>query len=243
MDAKKFLFVAALLAFLMAAAQGFLFPSAQREVPFRQNRGAEESKATHIVALTGDEDYIDDQSAWDKTYSRNEYVFGKEPSQLLVQFLDDLPKGRSLDIAMGEGRNTVYLARRGFLSEGVDISAVGIKKAQKLANENKVKIYAINADLQKYKIRPNHYEVIINFYYLQRNLIPQIKAGLKKGGVVVFETNTMDQLKLPGGSGWQKEYLLHAGELKSAFSDFEILHYTETNNGQEALASLVARKR
>jgi hypothetical protein len=106
-----------------------------------------------------------------------------------------------------------------------------------------VKITTTNADLKKYKIQPDHYSVILNFYYLQRDLIPQIKAGLKKGGVVVFETYTVDQLKNPSKTSWEKEFLLEKGELKKAFSDMEILYYSETNDGKNAVASLVARKK
>lgn len=200
------------------------------------------SKTTTMMELTGDEDFADQQSAWDKTYQRKEFVFGKEPASFLAKNIDLLPKGRSLDIAAGEGRNAVYLAKKGFLSEAVDISVVGLRKAQQLAAENNVKIRTINADLNTYKIKPGQYSVIVNFYYLQRNLIPQIKAGLKHGGIVVFETNTVEQLKIPGNANTEKDFLLNLGELKEAFAGFEILHYSETNDGKNAIASLIARK-
>ena len=201
------------------------------------------AKTVKLMALTGDEEFADNQFAWDKTYARSDFVFGKDPAPFLTKFIKILPKGRALDIATGEGRNAVYLAKKGFLVDGVDISSVGLRKAQKLAAENGVKIRTINADLNKYRIKTDHYTVILNFYYLQRNLFPQIKAGLKKGGILVFETNTTDQLKIPGKNNWEKDFLLEPGELKQAFSDFEILHYAETNDGKNAIASLVAKKR
>lgn len=201
------------------------------------------SKTTRLMALTGDSDYGDDRTAWDKTYARKDYVFGKDPALFLVDHVGKLPKGRALDIAVGEGRNAVFLAKKGFQVDGVDISVVGLRKAKKLAAENGVKIQTINADLNKYKIKAGAYSVILNFYYLQRNLIPQIKLGLRKGGVVVFETHTVAHLKNPGAGTWEKEYLLQPGELKKAFSDLEILHYSETNDGKNAVASLIARKK
>jgi tellurite methyltransferase len=205
--------------------------------------GESRTRTTRLMELTGDSDFGDDRTAWDKTYSRKDYVFGKDPAAFLVEQVSKLPKGRALDIATGEGRNAVYLAKKGFQVEGVDISRVGLRKAKRLAAENGVKIQTTNADLNKYKIKPDTYSVILNFYYLQRNLFPQIKAGLKKGGVVVFETHTMEHLKNPGASSWERDYLLEPGELKKAFSDFEILHYSETNDGKNAIASLVARKK
>jgi len=201
------------------------------------------SRTTRLMNITGDSDFADDRSAWDRTYNRKDYVYGKEPAPFLVRYVDKLPKGRALDIAMGEGRNAVYLAKKGFQVEGVDISDVGIRKALKLSAENGVKIKTMNADLNKYRIRPNAYSVILNFYYLQKSLFPQIIAGLKKGGVLVFEANTLDHLKTSTGKEFEREYLLESGELKKAFAELEILHYAETNDGKSAVASLIARKK
>ncbi len=202
-----------------------------------ENRGAQ-----RLIELTGDDDFRDEQSGWDKTYARKGYVFGKEPASFLVKQLPLLPKGAALDIAMGEGRNAVFLAKKGFLVDGVDISSVAIRKAEELAAESGVKLRAKVADLRKYRISPRHYDVILNFYYLQRSLVPGIKEGLKSGGVVVFETHTVDHLKNPGAAGWNRDFLLLPGELKQMFRDYEILHYSESNDGRNAIASLVAKK-
>ncbi len=191
--------------------------------------------------MTGD-DADSDRSQWDQVFDRQGYVFGKEPAALLQEHVDILPVGRALDIAMGEGRNAVFLAKKGFVVEGVDISEVAIRKAKRLAKENKVEITTTAADLNHYQIKPEAYEVILNIQYLQRSLIPQIKRGLKRGGVVVFENQTVDQLKLPDSAGLRRDYLLKVGELKELFSEFKILHYAETNDGKQAVATLVAMK-
>jgi hypothetical protein len=218
-------------------------PAFAEEEPEGPVDGSSRARMTRLMALTGDSDYGDNRAAWDKTYSREGYVFGKDPAAFLVRHVDKLPKGGALDIAVGEGRNAVYLAKRGFQVEGVDISLVGLKKAEKLAAESGVRITTTNADLNKYKIPPAKYSVILNFYYLQRSLWPQIKTGLKKGGVLVYESHTTEHLKNPGAKGWEREFLLEPGELKRAFADLEILHYSETNDGKNAVASLVARKK
>ncbi len=200
------------------------------------------SKGTNAFQKVTGDDSESDRSQWDQVYDQENYVFGKEPSELLVNHVDILPVGRALDIAMGEGRNAVFLAKKGFVVDGVDISEVAIRKAKRLAKESKVEIATINADLNTYQIKPENYEVILNIQYLQRSLIPQIKRGLKRGGVIVFENQTIDQLKLPGSTGVPREYLLNPGELKELFKDFKILLYTETNDGKQALAVLIAMK-
>lgn len=191
--------------------------------------------------ITGD-DAESDRSQWDQVFNQEVYVFGKEPAELLKEYVDVLPVGRALDIAMAEGRNAVFLARKGFVVDGVDISEVALRKANRLARESRVEITTVNADLNTYQIKSDTYEVILNIDYLQRSLIPQIKRGLKRGGVIIFENATLDQLKLSGSEGVPRDQLLKPGELKSLFEDFKILHYAETNDGKKAVARLVAMK-
>lgn len=191
--------------------------------------------------VTGD-DSEDDRRHWDQFYSTQTYVFGKEPAAFVRENIDQLPVGKALDIAMGEGRNAVYLAKKGFRVEGVDISEVALRKARRLARENHVSIQTINADLNQYAIRPDSYDVILNIDYLQRSLIPGIKKGLRKGGVVVYENYTVEQLKNTKDKQLRRDYLLEKGELKRLFNDLEVIVYRETNDGKDARASLIARK-
>jgi SAM-dependent methyltransferase len=191
--------------------------------------------------ITGD-DSDDDRRQWDQVYSTQAYVFGKDPSAFLKDHVGKLPPGRALDIAMGEGRNAVFLAKKGFEVDGVDLSEVALKKARRLARENRVNINTIEADLNTYTIKPETYDVILNIDYLQRSLIPQIKRGLRHGGVVVYENYTVKQLENTGGKALQRNFLLDEGELQTLFKDFKIIVYRETNDGKDARASLIAQK-
>jgi 2-polyprenyl-3-methyl-5-hydroxy-6-metoxy-1,4-benzoquinol methylase len=199
-------------------------------------------KGTNAYQTVTGDDSEEDRGHWDALFSTKTYVFGKEPAVFLRDVVSQLPVGQALDIAMGEGRNAVYLAKKGFQVEGVDISEVALRKAKRLARENHVSITTIAADLNGYSIKPDSYDVIININYLQRSLTREIKKGLKKGGVVVYETHTVDQLLNPGGKGMRRDYLLNKGELREMFRDFQILIYRETNDGKDAVASLLARK-
>jgi len=193
--------------------------------------------------ITGHDLSVDDKVLWDRKYSMEQgYVYGKEPAEILRLHIEIFPKGKTLDIAMGEGRNAVYLARNGFDVDGVDISEVAIKKARSLAREFGVQINPILADLTTYQIKENYYDLIVNINYLQRSLVPEIIKGLRPGGYVVFETYTADHAKLPGQDDFPEEWLLKKGELKELFKGFEVILYRETKNEKEALASLIARK-
>ena len=164
------------------------------------------------------------------------------PAQFLVDNIDLLPKGRVLDIAMGVGRNTIYLARTGFEVEGVDISPEAVDAALESAKEVGVMIKAQVADLEKtFHIKGDTYDVIICFNYLQRSLISQIKCGLRLGGMVVYETFIVDQAQF--GKPKNPDYLLKHSELLEMFREFRCLRYREgVFRGPKAIASIIAQK-
>lgn len=193
---------------------------------------------TNVYQMVTGDDSEDDRRRWDHLYDTSNYVFGKEPASFLRRNIQLLPPGRVLDIAMGEGRNSVFLAKNGFIVDGIDISEVALRKAKRLALENHVSFTTILADLNNYSIKPETYQVILNFDYLQKSLIPQIKRGLKKKGVVLYENLTINQVIGREGQSSRREYILHPGELKELFKDFEILVYEES----QGRASLIARK-
>ena len=184
-----------------------------------------------------------DRERWDRKFANSDFIYGKEPSRFLVDNVELLPTtGRALDVAAGEGRNSVYLARHGLEVDAVDISEVGLAKARQLADEAGVSINTIVADLVDYTIIPEQYDVVVVINYLQRDLIDDIKKALKPGGLVIYETYTVAQLEIPGAHLMRREYLLEPGELRAMFEGFEILEYRETADDRQAVASLIARK-
>lgn len=192
--------------------------------------------------LTGS-DAEDYKETWDTLFKRRNFVYGKDPAAFLKEQIGTIPVGRALDLAAGEGRNAVFLAKKGFQVDAVDLSEVALKKAKRLARENQVDLKTIVADLNQYSIPPETYDLIVDVDFLLRGLIPEIKRGLKRGGYVIFENFTVAQLKNAGGESLKRAYLFESGELKELFKDFRIVLYRETNDGKEARAQLVAQKR
>ena len=164
------------------------------------------------------------------------------PAKFLVENISLLPKGRVLDVAMGDGRNAIYLAARGFQAEGIDISREAIEKAQESARAEGLEIDAHVVDLEKdHYIQPARYEVIICFRYLQRSLIPYMKSGLKAGGIIVYETYTIDQIQF--GKPKNPDFLLKPNELLNLFRDFHCIKYHEgVFEDKKATAGIIARK-
>jgi len=189
----------------------------------------------------------EDQKRWDMKYLERKPDLNQGSNTILKKYLRILPKGRALDLAAGEGRNALFLAENGFEAEAVDVSPVAITRVRKSAKVRGVKVKAVVADLDTYRIPPGHYDVILNFYFLDRHLIPRIKKGLKKGGMVVFETYTAEQKKLGTGGPGQDKYVLKPNELLRLFRGFHVLFYREgvfrEGDKRRAIASLIAKKR
>jgi SAM-dependent methyltransferase len=186
---------------------------------------------------------------WEERYATPEYVFGKEPTEFLKENVDLLFKtsggatARALVLAMGEGRNAVFLAQHGFEVEGCDISTHALEKAQRLAEERSVSLKTFQADLENYQLPRETYDVVVCFYYLQRNLIPQMKAALRPGGMIIMETYTRDNLKYGLSGPKNPDYLLDSNELLRLFSDLKVILYREmVVDGRKAVASIIAQR-
>jgi SAM-dependent methyltransferase len=74
-----------------------------------------------------------DAAAWDERYAAAEQVWSTGPNQFVAAELGGLPAGTALDLACGEGRNAIWLARRGWSVTAVDFSAVAIERGRLLA--------------------------------------------------------------------------------------------------------------
>lgn len=143
---------------------------------------------------------------------------------------------------MGGGRNSVYLATKGFQVEGIDNSQEAIDSALKLAKDQQVEISTHLVDLEKdFFIEEESYDVIICFNFLQRSLIPYIKKGLGPGGVIVYETYIVDQARF--GRPTNPDYLLKHNELLDIFSEFRCLRYHEGIMAKgKAVAGIITQK-
>lgn len=165
-----------------------------------------------------------------------------QPSEFLVEVTGLLPCGRALDVAMGSGRNAVYLATLGFRVEGVDSSRKAIEEAMSFAQEKGVSIETRVEDLEKVPyFEERAYDLVICFNYLQRSLIPEMKKWVKPGGMLVHETFIVDQARF--GKPRNPDYLLRRNELLHIFRDFRVLRYREGILGRKkAVASILAQK-
>ncbi len=186
----------------------------------------------------------DDKGKWNARYAGSGFYLGPDPSPFLAENIALIkalaPGRRAFDIACGEGRNSIFLARHGFAVTGVDISGEGIAKAAKWAQEAGLAVSFRCQDLADYEFTET-YDLIINFNFLLRDLVPKMVAALNPGGVIVFDT-ILDTPALEGSH--KREFLLAPGELRKIFSAFpgEIFRDEEIPAGPMPSARLIYKK-
>jgi SAM-dependent methyltransferase len=186
---------------------------------------------------------LPDRQRWDQRYASMGPDERTEPTSFLVACLPHLPaSGHALDVAAGTGRNSVALAAHGLTVDAVDVSWQGLRRAMSLAWQRQASINPVVLDLQRGWLPPRRYDVVVNSFFLLRDLLPPIRAALKPGGWLVFEALTLAQLEITPQHGTDRRYLLRPGELHRLFEGFAILSYWEGIEGSRATARLLARK-
>ena len=169
---------------------------------------------------------------WDVRYNDTEYVYGTAPNEFLESVADQIPRGKVLSLAEGEGRNAVYLAELGCKVLGVDASAVGLSKAQRLADERGVTIETRVADLTDFHIEPDSWDAIVSIFChlpsgIRSSVHHKVVAGLRPGGVVVLEAYTPTQLKLKTGGPPTADMLMTLNLLRTELAGLRFVHARE----------------
>ena len=189
---------------------------------------------------------IDEKSSWDKKYREHSHS-SLEPDPFMVsaydEFLPSRPSGTALDVAGGVGRHAIWLAQHGWRVNLLDISEVGIQQAKANATRtgtaSSISVKACDLNTMQ-DLGREQYDLVIVFFFLQRELFPALISALKPGGVLIYKTYTTEQKNFAGGPS-HPMFLLEPNELLRAFSTMRVLYYHETIQGK-GVAELLARK-
>jgi rhodanese-related sulfurtransferase len=165
------------------------------------------------------------------------------PSAWLVQNADLLPRGgRALDLACGKGRHALLLGAAGFPVRGVDRDPARIEFLRATAERLGLPVEADVIDLETAEtdLGREVFDIILGFHYLHRPLFPVIFRALRPGGVLLYETFTVEQ----AGRGEPKnpDFLLRPGELLTLVAPLEVLRRREGDFEGRMISAVAARK-
>jgi tellurite methyltransferase len=183
---------------------------------------------------------------WDQRWQEKAISAAGPPDEWLLQVLPHLSdKGMALDLACGMGRNAISLAQAGYQVTAVDFSQVALDVLRAASVQKGLPVAAICADLENgdYPLAPESFDLVLQFYYLYRPLLPIVQNAVRPGGYVVIRTFSQAGAERFGPVN--KEISLASGELLKLFSGWEVLLYEEglePSRKGGSLAGLLARK-
>jgi tellurite methyltransferase len=153
-------------------------------------------------------------------------------------------EGPILDLACGAGENGLFLAALKLPVILADRSPEALRVARSSAEDRGLSVQFWEVDLEtgRNPLQEEYYRAILVFHYLHRPLIPFLRKGIRKGGILIYQTFTSEQPKY--GHPHNPDYLLQPGELADWFQDWQTIHYFEglLENPRKAVAQIVCRK-
>jgi SAM-dependent methyltransferase len=185
---------------------------------------------------------------FDKVYASDRPSFSENPSALLVEAVEGRPPGRALDIAMGQGRNAVFLAQRGWSVTGFDVSEKGLAVARANASKAGVKVRALKSTIEEFDYGTAQWDLLALIYVPasahEGPAMATLARALKPGGRLVIESFASDV-----NAPQRRPVDIDPAVLKAALSGFDILRFDDREARSEwdpqptRLCRVIARKR
>lgn len=193
---------------------------------------------------------------WNERYNTEEYIYGTEPNDFLKAHFHELPKGKILCLADGEGRNSVFLAENGYEVTAVDGSPFAVEKAKQLAEQRGVTVENIVADLGEFDLGESQWDGIVSIFChlppaLRQRVHAQIPKALKPNGLFLLESYRPEQLGYKTGGPQVAEMTINLDNLKDEIQGLICLMKQETvrdvtegslHTGMAAVTNFIAKK-
>lgn len=186
-----------------------------------------------------------EREKWNRRYLEGTHG-SAPPDQFLLDAFDRYiepifpNKGHALDVAGGTGRHAIFLAAKGWNVLLTDIAEQGIENARINADTLAGHMEFAVEDLARFRARGRQFDLILAFFFLQRDIFPELVKALKPGGLLIYKSYTRYQTNFKGGPT-NPDFLFAENELLNAFRDMRILHYAELIRDC-GMAELVAQK-
>lgn len=199
-----------------------------------------------------------DRKAWNERYSGQELLWGAEPNRFLAEELRDLrPRGRALDLACGEGRNAIWLAKLGWAVTAVDYSDVALQRARRLAADQHVTVDWIEADVTSFVLPAAAFDLVAIAYLhvpgtSRRAVLTRAAPALRVGGILFMIGHARLNLTHGVGGPQQAELLWEPSEIRGEVAALglsvqradHVLRPVETTDGvTDAIDTLLLAKR
>ena len=162
-----------------------------------------------------------DSKQWDERYRGDELVWTSTPNQFLVAEMVGLPVGRAVDLACGEGRNSIWLAEQGWEVTGVDFSAVGLAKAKRFADLWDVTVTWVESSVEKWSPPSGGFDLVAMLYLqlpqpAQAAALAVAASSVAPGGTLLVIAHDEDNLTRGYGGPPDPDVLYRVSDVTTA---------------------------
>jgi len=162
------------------------------------------------------------EAKWDRIYKARNADNLSRVDEALLRVRELIPKdGVALDVAGGDGRNAVWLAKNGLDVTLIDVSSEALKRALEMAERSGVVLDVEKTDLEVTDPKQGPWDLVIIFNYCEKRLYKKISGILKPGGIVVITQATVKNLERH--SSPSPRFLLGDGELTELLPELTVL--------------------
>ncbi len=191
--------------------------------------GASEAEATRQIAIVR-QMHRQRSDGWrvmfNNIYKTTRPGFATQPNALLVSTVEGRKPGRALDVGIGQGRNSVFLALKGWDVTGFDMSDEGIAIARKNAESAGVKLNAVRETEDAFDYGTGQWDLIVFMYepfpVTSAAYVERLRQSMRPGGIIVIESFGEEE-EVKG----RPSTAIDPGRLLTAFRDFRLLHYQD----------------
>jgi len=158
---------------------------------------------------------------WDERYSGDELVWTSTPNQFLVAEAVGLPAGRAVDLACGEGRNSIWLAEQGWTVTGVDFSPVGLAKAKRFAELWDVEVTWVESGIEAWDPPPDGFDLVVMLYLqlpqpTRSAALATAASAVAPGGTLLVVAHDADNLARGFGGPPDPDVLYRVSDVTEA---------------------------
>ena len=188
-----------------------------------------------------------DRDIWNDRYAERDLVWSAEPNRFLVAEAADLVPGAALDLGAGEGRNSLWLAERGWEVTAVDFSDVALSKGRRIAERRGLSIDWVVADLGMYIPPARTFDLVIEFYVqvrapLRQEIWRRAEAAVAPGGTLLVVGHDLTNLEHGYGGPQNPAALFTPDEVVEVIEGLDVLRATRVDrpvNDRVAIDALV----
>jgi SAM-dependent methyltransferase len=173
--------------------------------------------------------YVESQrKSYDHIYTSARDTFSAEPNRFLVRIAAGLKAGKALDVGMGQGRNAIWLASKGWTVTGFDVSPVAIDEAKREAAARRLKLEAVVTPYELFDWGREKWDLIVCSYFFPQEALPRMWESLHPGGSLMIEGFHADTGRVrPIGGGYTDKSMFEA------LKQFRILLYEDVEDRPE----------